>query len=44
MRGRMERWMRATNDPLLKGPVMAPEGAVVNDPNGTSPREKTAQA
>lgn len=41
MRGRMERWMQATNDPLLKGPVPPPPGAQVNDPNGLSPREKT---
>ncbi len=39
MRGRLDRWMKATNDPLLKGPVPLPAGAVVNDPNGTSPQE-----
>ena len=39
MRGRLDRWMRRTNDPLLRGPVPAPEGAMVNDPDGTSPRE-----
>ena len=39
MRGRLERWMRATNDPLLKGPVKAPPDARVNDPNGISPKE-----
>lgn len=40
MRGRLERWMQATADPLLKGSVPAPAGAAVNDPDGTSPREK----
>ena len=40
MQGRLDRWMRATNDPLLKGPVVkAPEGALANDPDGTSPKE-----
>ncbi len=39
MRGRLDRWMVETQDPLLKGPVKAPPGAVVNDPNGISPNE-----
>ena len=39
MRGRLERWMKRTDDPLLRGPVQAPKGAVLNDPNGTSPQE-----
>jgi len=39
MRGRLERWMRATNDPLLHGPIEAPKGATANDPEGTSPNE-----
>jgi arylsulfatase A-like enzyme len=39
MRGRLERWMRKTSDPLLKGPVKAPRGATANDPDGTSPKE-----
>ena len=39
MRGRLDRWMYTTDDPLLSGPVPAPPGAAVNDPNGLSPRE-----
>jgi len=41
MRGRLDRWMHATNDPLLHGPVQAPSEARVNDPDGISPREPT---
>jgi N-sulfoglucosamine sulfohydrolase len=41
LRGRMDGWMKATSDPLLKGPVPLPPGAVTNDPNGTSPQERT---
>jgi arylsulfatase A-like enzyme len=40
MRGRLDRWMVATQDPLLHGPVKAPAGAVINDPDGISPHEK----
>jgi N-sulfoglucosamine sulfohydrolase len=40
MRGRLARWMQATNDPILRGPIPLPPGAVANDPNGTSPNER----
>lgn len=38
MRNRLDRWMRNTNDPILKGPIPAPKGARVNDPDDVSPR------
>jgi N-sulfoglucosamine sulfohydrolase len=44
MRDRLAVRMQATEDPLLSGFVDAPEGAVVNDPDGISPREKAMPA
>jgi arylsulfatase A-like enzyme len=44
MRERLDRWMRATDDPLLHGPVPAPPGARVNNSDGLSPGEATRLA
>jgi N-sulfoglucosamine sulfohydrolase len=37
MRERLDTWMRETEDPLLDGPVLPPEGAMINEPNQLSP-------
>lgn len=39
LRGRLDRWMHATHDPLLAGDVPAPPGCVVNDFNDLSPKD-----
>lgn len=39
MRGRLNAWMKRTNDPLLQGPIPLPAGARINPANGISPRE-----
>jgi hypothetical protein len=31
--------MHRTSDPLLNGPVPAPHGAQINNPDGVSPKE-----
>jgi N-sulfoglucosamine sulfohydrolase len=44
MRRRLDRWMQQTDDPLLRGAIRAPHGAVVNDADGTSPQEPVIPA
>jgi arylsulfatase A-like enzyme len=39
MRDRLHKWMVRTADPLLKGPVPAPPGAIITPPDSTSAGE-----
>lgn len=38
LRKRLDDWMRSTDDPLLKGPVPIPPGAIANHPDDVSPK------
>ncbi len=40
MRDRLAEWMKTTDDPLLRGNIPLPNGAVINDPDQLSPNEK----
>jgi arylsulfatase A-like enzyme len=40
MRGRLDAWMKETNDPLLSGSVPARSGYILNPVDGLSPQEK----
>lgn len=37
MRQRLDQWMQATDDPILRGDIPMPEGGIVTDPDDYSP-------
>ena len=39
MQSRLDTWMKDTDDPLLKGPILPHEGAIVNEPDDISPKD-----
>lgn len=44
MRRRLDSWMDRTDDPIRRGPIPPPAGAVVNDPDGMSADDKLIPA
>lgn len=42
LRGRLGRWMQGTDDPLLKGEVRVPPGALERSPDDISPKDPPA--
>jgi len=38
MREQLQDWMEKTDDPLLRGPIPTPPGAILDDPDALSPR------
>lgn len=40
MRGRLDAWMEETDDPIRRGSIPRPEGAIVNAPESYSPRDR----
>jgi arylsulfatase A-like enzyme len=44
LRARLDAWMRATDDPLLRGPIAPPPGAELNTPGQLSPADPTVIA
>ncbi|MEM6820857.1 MAG: sulfatase [Verrucomicrobiota bacterium] len=40
LRGKLDQWMKDTQDPLLDGPVDPPAGAILNNPDSPSPQSE----